>query len=285
MNKTAPIPPIAASPATIVQAAPELCAMPLVAQRALARLQEGDATLAAMADLLGHDQALAAAVLRHVNSAEAMPNRRIANVREAVARIGLDALWTLLVKSIAGATLDRGLPAYALPRRVAWRHAATTSRAARFISLRLNLKSSEEASVAGLLHDVGKVVLCAVAPEVIARAVWVARSQHLPVWYAEQQVLGFDHGHVGAALLRRWGLPEGVALAVEHHHHVAEARDPLAALVCVADAAAHAVGAVGSAGACPGPNLDPSAIALLGTSRAQVDLVLADLRCVDEIGL
>lgn len=279
--------PAGTTPERLVEAAPELTAMPIVAQRALVVLQDGNATLASMAELLGTDQALASAVLRQVNSAEAMPNRRIGNLREAVARIGLEALWTLLIKSSAGAMLDRGLPPYALARRTAWRHAAASSRAARFIAVRAGMQQVqvEEASIAGLLHDVGKSVLSSVAPEVIARAVSMARARALPIWQAEQEVMGFDHGHVGAALLRRWGLPEMVVDAVQHHHHYWEVSGPFAALVNVADAAAHAVGAVGSAGACLHPEIDLDAVRQLNASPAQIDLVLADLRAVDEVGV
>src|SRR5207237_5251651 len=78
-------------------------------------------------NLLGTDQALAAAVLRYANSARAMPNRRIGSLREAVVRIGQSALSDVLVRACAGPLLDRGLPPSALPRRVAWRHAATAS--------------------------------------------------------------------------------------------------------------------------------------------------------------
>jgi putative nucleotidyltransferase with HDIG domain len=211
-----------------------------------------------------------------------MPNRRIANVREAVTRIGQRALSEVLVRACAGPMLDRGLPPYALPRRVAWRHAATASAAARTLASALKVSGGEEAGVAGLLHDVGKMVLTSVVPEAAAEAVSLARSRRLPVWQAETQVIGFHHGQVGAALLRSWGLPETVAEAVAFHHQPAEAKTPLATVVYLADAAAHAVGAVGSGGACPQPDWDPQAALQLGATEQQMAAFLDTLRCVEE---
>src|SRR6266851_4963351 len=171
-----------------------------------------------------------------------MPNRRIASLREAEARIGQRALSEVVVRACTGPMLDRGLPPYALPRRIAWRHAATASIASRNLARLVKAGCAEEASVAGLLHDVGKTVLSSVVPEAAAEAVSVAGSRHKPVWQAEVHVLGFHHGHVGGALLRAWGLPDFVADAVTFHHEPTETSNQLATVVSLADAAAHAVG-------------------------------------------
>jgi putative nucleotidyltransferase with HDIG domain len=212
-----------------------------------------------------------------------MPNRRIGNLREAVARIGQRAITSVVVRACAGAMLDRGLPPYALPRRIAWRHSATVSAAAKGLARMKHAALSEEASVAGLLHDVGKVVLTSVVPEAAAEAVSLARRQRIPVWQAEEQVLGFDHGAVGAALMRCWGLPEIVVEAVARHHRPAEGSNALVTVVSFADAAASAVGAVGGGGACPQPAWDTAeAAAALGVTPEQLQQFLENLECVEE---
>jgi len=243
--------PLPESPEQMISSAPELEALPVVAQRLMILVRDDRTTMDTIANLLGTDQALAAAVLRYANSARAMPNRRIGSLREAVIRIGQRALSDVLVRACAGPLLDRGLPPYALPRRVAWRHAATASVASTALAKLLQTAGGEGAGLAGLLHDVGKMVLTSVVPEAAAEAVSIARSRHLPVWQAEQLVLGFHHGQVGGALLRSWGLPETVVDAVAFHHQHELTSNPLATVVFLADAAAHAVGAVGGGGACP----------------------------------
>jgi putative nucleotidyltransferase with HDIG domain len=270
------------SPEGLVAAAPELEALPVVAQRVLALVRDEKTTIDDISSLLGTDQALASAVLRYVNSARAMPNRRIASLREGIARIGQRALSEVLLRACAGPMLDRGLPPYALPRRVAWRHAATASVAARSLAGQLKAGSPEEASVAGLLHDVGKMVLTSVCPESAAEAVSIARSRRMSVWQAEQQVFGFDHGAVGAALLRSWDLPEVVIDAVACHHRPMATQNRLATVVYLADAAAHAVGAVGGGGACPRPEWDMAAAESLGASADDMWAFLEGLECVEE---
>ena len=282
MLNVVPRAPLPATPEELVSVAPELEALPIVAQRVLAMVRDDSASVDRIAALLGTDQALTAAVLRHANSGLAMPNRRIASLREALARIGQRALGEGLVRACAGPLLDRGLPPYALPRRVAWRHAATASVASRELARILKAPGAEEASVAGLLHDVGKTVLTSVVPEVTAEAVAIARSRRIPVWQAEAQVLGFHHGQVGGALLRSWGLPEPLVEAVALHHEPTETTTRLARIVHLADAAAHAVGAVGSGGACLQPDWDPAEAHVLGASYAQLDRFLETLRCVEE---
>ena len=174
MLSVVPKAPRPATPEQMISSAPELEALPVVAQRVLAIVREENTTLDTIARLLSTDQALASAVLRYANSARAMPNRRIASLREALARIGHRALSEVLVRACAGPMLDRGLPPYALPRRVAWRHAATASLASRGLAQLLNVATPDDASIAGLLHDVGKMVLTSVVPEAAAEAVSIA---------------------------------------------------------------------------------------------------------------
>jgi putative nucleotidyltransferase with HDIG domain len=282
MLSVVPPAPLPASPEQLVTSAPELEALPAVAQRLLVMLRDENVTVDRIANLLGSDQAMTAAVLRYANSARAMPNRPIVSLREAVARIGLRVLSEVVVRACAGPMLDRGLPPYALPRAVAWRHAATASVASRSLARLVSVGVSEEASIAGLLHDVGKTVFTSVVPEAAAEAVSVARSRRIPVWQAEVQVIGFHHAHVGGALLRSWGLPDMVADAVAFHHQPSETTNRLARVIALADAAAHAVGAVGSGGACMQPDWDPAGAEELGAKPQQIEKFLEDLRLVQE---
>jgi putative nucleotidyltransferase with HDIG domain len=276
---------LADSPERLVGAAPELEALPLVAHRVLFLLRDESTSIGTLASLLETDQALAAAVLRHANSASVMPRRRIGTVREGIARVGQRTLWAVVVQACAGPMLDRGLPPYALSRRTAWRHAATASVATRKLSKLLDLGDPDEASVAGLLHDVGKMVLTSVVPDLVAEAVSLARGQRLPVWQAERQVLGFDHASVSGALLRSWGFPQEVVGAVEYHHTPDPIEKPLSSLVYLADIAAHVAGAVGGGGACPQPEWDAPVGSALGGSESELQTFLSTLRCVEEADL
>src|SRR5258708_32044363 len=146
MLSVAPKVPLPESPELMVSSAPELEALPVVAQRVLSIVRDQRTYIDRISQLVGTDQALASAVLRYANSARAMTNRRIGSLREAIARIGQRALSEVLVRACAGPMLDRGLPPYALPRKVAWRHAATTSVAARHLAAFIDGAGQDEAS-------------------------------------------------------------------------------------------------------------------------------------------
>src|SRR5260370_5656463 len=119
--------PLPESPEQMISSAPELEALPVVAQRLMSMVRDDRTSVDMIANLLGTDQALAAAVLRYANSARAMPNRRIGSLRDAVARIGPGALSDVLLPARPGPLVDRRPPPHPLPPPVAWRHPATAS--------------------------------------------------------------------------------------------------------------------------------------------------------------
>jgi putative nucleotidyltransferase with HDIG domain len=76
----------------------------------------------------------------------------------------------------------------------------------------------DAATIAGLLHDVGKLILATRSPHQFARAIQGARVDKLPLYVVEQKLMGVSHAEVGAYLLGLWGLPAPVVEAVAHHH-------------------------------------------------------------------
>lgn len=126
-----------------------------------------------------------------------------------------------------------------------WRHSLSTGGWAKGIAEgeTTDRKVADEEFLAGLLHDVGKLVFAANLPERYSAARVLAQEQGLPDWEAEQTIFGATHAAVGAYLLGLWGLPDPLIEAVAFHHHPALCPDrsfsPLTA-VHVANALVHA---------------------------------------------
>jgi HD-like signal output (HDOD) protein len=146
-----------------------------------------------------------------------------------------------------------------------WRHSLACGVGGRVLAGLRRESNVERFFVAGILHDVGKLVLYLRAPEEVRQALEEARSANLLLHQAERQVMGFDHAQVGEALLDLWNMPASLREAVHFHHNPRRAtRFPVeTAAVHTADIMANALG-LGSGGEHFVPPLSPEAWEALG---------------------
>ncbi len=171
-----------------------------------------------IAQVIETDPAIAAKVVGVANSASLGLRRKVTAVSEAVAYLGLSHVWALTV----GASVARALGPYDtefLPFEELWVHSFGTGVCARTIGRHVTGAWEGEAYLAGLLHDVGKLVMAAHLPEEFARCVRSAEVSGAPLWQVEQTYLSFCHADVGAWLLEGWGIPASVCRAVRLHHY------------------------------------------------------------------
>jgi putative nucleotidyltransferase with HDIG domain len=173
-----------------------------------------------ISSIIEQDLALTAKVLQTVNSVRFAPSRRIQSVFDAVQMIGFEVVRALVL----------GIQVFEFSHKTSktelfqtvWSHSLRTAvRAKRLAAYEdLPYESQDETFLIGLLHDIGKVVLGASCPEEYQK-LWVThRDDSAALVEAESQSFGADHAHVGAFLLRLWGLPEEIAQAVQMHHSI-----------------------------------------------------------------
>jgi HD-like signal output (HDOD) protein len=166
----------------------------------------------------------------------------------------------------ASSVIERfsGLSSDFVSVRSFWQHSLATGIAARLIALERRLPKPDRLFVAGLLHDVGRLVLFLQAPQYARKVFELYRNERLLLREAEVRVLGYDHQNIAEALLKNWRYPATLVLAVGHHHQpsLCEGAKVEAAVVHLAD---HLVNAmrVGSSGEKFIPPLNPQAWALL----------------------
>ena len=192
----------------------QLPAAPETHARLVERLHDPHATLEDYARILGQDAALATQVLRVANSAYFGRDRAVSDLAAAAGRLGT-RLFTDVV--LAAETLDAfGRPAEGFDMATFQRHAASVARVASTVDPRADW--CEEAFMAGLLHDVGRLVIATRLPDEYAAIEALSIAKGWPRRRAEQQLFGTDHARLGAALLGTWGLPSVVVTAVREHH-------------------------------------------------------------------
>lgn len=214
-----------------------------------------------LADIVGRDVGVASRVLKFVNSAYFGLSKKTGSLEEAIVCIGLNALRHMVLTIEVFGAIPAGVPEYSPSDLEA--HAVLTARVARRM---VPARHAELAFAAGLLHDVGKLVLVTRLPDACRDAAARARREGRPLHVAEKEVVGADHAELGAYLLGLWGLPAGVIEAVGRHHAPLPPDvppDDLVAAVAVAHELAHE--------ALPGPGGEAARHGAGGTENALLD--------------
>jgi HD-like signal output (HDOD) protein/CheY-like chemotaxis protein len=194
----------------------QLPSLPRIYMQLTTAMADPDATPRTIAKLLERDPAVCAKLLQVVNSSYFGLARRISGIEPAVVYLGLDLVRSLALNAQLFSTLG------AAPRlegfsyeEVQERSLATARLAKRIVG---DPKRQDEAFTAGLLHDVGAVLLALGVPDKVSAISKRARRDGVPLHVAEQEVLGVTHAEVGAYLLGVWGLPFPLVEAVAYHH-------------------------------------------------------------------
>jgi putative nucleotidyltransferase with HDIG domain len=172
-----------------------------------------------IAEIVAQDPALTLKVLQIVNSAEFGIARKIIAPAEAINILGVEILRALML-SIQAFKFYETKSNHSLSLKQLWTHCLKIAVAAKRLARyeRLSAAEAEEAFVAGLLHDIGKLVLSANAPADYQLVTKRSRAGEMSVSELEQEVFGATHAQVGAYLLGLWGLPDAIIDAVESHH-------------------------------------------------------------------
>jgi len=193
----------------------DLPSLPAVLVDALNQLDDRRADAAAVVEKIGRDPPLVARILHIANSPFFGLPREIASLREAIVMIGINRVRELLVSAV----FPRLFPPRggAFNHKAFWIHSMTTAVCARQIAGYASL-SQECAFTAGLLHDIGRLVLGCLYPSLFARVLDEAARREVDLLTAESQVLGIDHAVLGGKVADRWNFPEGIARAIAHHH-------------------------------------------------------------------
>ena len=215
-------------------------------------------SIADIAKIISEDLGLTARILKLANSPLFGYFSKIETITQAVTIIGVMQVRDL---ALALSVMDvfAGIPESMVNMDQFWRHSLATGLAARLLATSQREASLERFFVAGILHDIGRLVMYLRAPEVSLELLDRCRSTGELMHRVERERFGFDHAEVGGALLRRWKIPPRVAEPVERHHNCkkAEQYPREASILHFADIVAHAL-QIGNSGELLVPELDSS---------------------------
>jgi putative nucleotidyltransferase with HDIG domain len=215
----------------------ELPRPPQSVLRLNAVLDDPEAGLDDVAEVVEQDMALTVKLFQLVNSAQYGLVRTIQDVREAVSYLGMNTVRNLAVSVEVFRTISGASTEHAEVIQELHEHAYSVAQIAR--QLVLVRDQANEAFVAGLLHDVGLLAIASYFPDRFTALQEAAIRSELPIWDLEMEMVGAHHSDLGAYLLNLWGLPYSVVEAVSRHHDATQLpqrkMDPTHA-VCIADA-------------------------------------------------
>jgi HD-like signal output (HDOD) protein len=192
--------------------------LPLVLRQIQKVLQNPRSNMAQIAMIVAKDQALASRTIRLVNSAFYAMRERVTSINHALVILGLNTLNSLMI-GLSVVKLFKNSSATGFDPEKFWEHCFGTALLARSIGEIKGCKELDQIFSAGLLHDMGRLVLDQFLHDEFFKALVVAKDKKIPLFECEKAVLGFDHGEAGAWLGMKWGLPEIFNITMAFHHN------------------------------------------------------------------
>lgn len=228
---------------------------PTVATELLDLFKDPDREVDQIVELISLDPSLTAEILKNCNGAYYGADAPVADMFEAVTRMGFGEVYCMVVGLVGASAMSMGNASTDFDTASLWRHCVVTAVAAETIARETD-SIPATAFTAGLLHDLGKLVFATVEPAAYPELVRGAAGEGGALVEAEEAVFGVSHAAVGGRLLERWGLPPDVTEAVQFHHtaEIPEgSSQTLAAIIQVANALTRGIETSAGKQASPSP--------------------------------
>ncbi len=256
----------------LIQSVGDLVSPPEVHFRLTEVIESPNSSSDTIADIIMQDPNLSSRILRVTNSAY-YGKRQIETVSRAITLIGTRDLYNIALAVNAIKVFEK-IPSELVNVSVFWRHSLYTAIIARLLARHCRILHPERLFVAGLLHDIGCLVLYSKFPDESREALLIANGDESILALQEKELIGYDHARVGSELLKLWRLPDTLCTAVAAHHNLvhapADSLEPV--IVYIANILANRTeeGCFSEYGAYATP-IEPAVWERIGLSEAIVD--------------
>jgi putative nucleotidyltransferase with HDIG domain len=268
------------TPQRLVAWIKDLVTLPDVAMRIARMVNDPNSSAADIGREVSKDPALTARLLRIANSPALGQNGKIATISRAITLLGVRQVRDLTVGLTAVRTFD-GIGNELVTMASFWRHSVLCAVAATQIAERRKGSRDDSPFIAGLLHDIGQLVLYSKAPELARRALLMSVDDpdDAGLYVCEREVMGFDHAAVGVALARNWGLPQALQECIEFHHEpqLAPSHPLEAATIHVANSVA-VLAEIGSEDLTDAPRISDAALRATKLDAASLTEIIGKTR-------
>lgn len=262
-------------PREVIRNINELPTLPSVVAKVNELVNSSNASAGDINDVISRDISLSSRVLKLVNSSFYGFPRRITSITHAVVILGFNTVRNLVLSSFVFSAFKQRSARF--DHSSFWTHSVGTAVGASTIAQAANLSQNqrEDAFIAGLLHDVGKVVMCEFMSDSMDEVLSRVEQQNCLFLDAEHQTLDFDHSELGGCLLEEWNLPPSIVGLVRHHHDLAcdDETMRMCAIIQLADILARTL-CFGNGGDQKMPTLDNRAWQVLDISWDDVGTIM-----------
>lgn len=201
---------------SVVKQIQNLPSLPAVVVELLSSMDQEDIDVQSLAAKIALDQALTAKTLRLANSSFYGMSSKVTTIAQAISVLGFHSIRTIITAcSLTGAFQDNGQGSFNF--KAFWRHSVATAVCAKLLARPMRL-NPETAFTAGLLHDIGSLVLATRFPQQYEEMLAYQRANDCYLIEAERAVFELDHAVVGSALAAYWKFPLAMQQAVAEHH-------------------------------------------------------------------
>jgi len=214
----------------------ELNSVPASALQAMRKLQDPNSNIGEIVQLINYDPGMTSNILRLANSSYYGCTKAISSLRDAIVRLGAKNILPLITAAIASAAIKTKIRGYGMTSDQLWDHSVAVAVASENLAEMLRVPGDKIAFTAGLLHDIGKVLMGKhMIDKKIRKVFQAALDQSDSLIKTEYELYGIDHAEAGGFLLGKWNIPDSLVQSVRYHHSPFDAENPNAAIVHIAD--------------------------------------------------
>ena len=199
---------------TAIMTAADLPTIPVIAIKVMQLIESETATAEELAKIVASDPAVAARVLKISNSSFYGCRRQIQTISSAIVILGFSTLRSLVV----AASLKQVYKPFGLTEKMLWEHSFAAGLAAKIIAQESRAVNEEEAFLAGMFHDIGKIIMNTLDREKFQEVMQHCYNEGISFEDAERGVYPFSHEEVGANVIKKWNFPDNLATAILQHH-------------------------------------------------------------------
>jgi putative nucleotidyltransferase with HDIG domain len=208
----------------------QLTSFPDIYYRITKVLNDPKSSASHLAEVISKDTSLSTKLLRIANSAFYGLPSKVDTVTRAITFIGLNEISTLAMGVLA-MRFFKNIPQKLIDMKTFWIHSIACGTIASIIARNKKGLGEERFFVAGMLHDVGRLVTAITLPQKTVQAILESKKRLTPLFKIEKEIFGYDHAKVAALLLRKWNFPVALENMVGFHHEPAGAPQPLDASI------------------------------------------------------